>query len=1097
MSTPSAFGREIRLAVVMYGGVSLAIYINGVAQELLALVRATATRPDGTGPLVDETALSEVERLYREIGRRLNQPDPYAPLEAGPPARLVVDVIAGTSAGGLNGLFLAKALANHGSMETLKQLWIQEGDLALLLNDAGSLRDLRLRGRPPGFPTSVLNSQRMLARLFGALRTMGGDEHAQEPVLADELDLFVTATDLHGLVLPIRLANGVVFESRHKSTFHFVGATARATGGRRNDFDRDNDAFLAYAGRCTSSFPVAFEPMQLADLERIADALRSVPMSDEDLRAWERFYADYMRDHALEDRRPEQRRSDFAVRPFGDGGYLDNKPFGRAIDALQWRQAGPNVERKLVYVEPSPEHPELEVANGRPDPFTNLVDAASALPRAETIREDLERVVERNRAIEHVVRATRSLPRDAEDGFRSLVSPSLRATQFVQGWLADGIRRFGASYGAYHRLKVAGITSELAEVVARVGGLDERSDDLLAARILMSAWRQVRYDSEPPTDAPTLANRRARRLPTAWQSENQLLLDYDLGYRLRRVAFVRDILKDLATLQPPRGPAAPATGATPRGAGERALEWLEGVGLGDHADACRASIGAYQDELQKVFAQLSAMYVKLRVAGRNLRSRSERNPLAAAIRGLALSIAERRWVLEPEADAMRVLRARWLLGLVEDADREWAAALVVADSAPPAAAGPAERRELLARAATDAAGALRAAMVESSGLFDAIAPAEALDEQGRLAPPVGDARDVVRRCLRRYYDRFEYYDMVLFPMVYQSGIGEIATVDIVRVSPEDAPGLLEERDRTTRALRMKKLAGTRLGNFGAFLDATWRRSDILWGRLDAAEILLRHLLPGPEDGYAAAADTRDRLILRVQAAILASDLLPLGCEKGRRVLVEAFLHAPKGPDEAALTRLLDRLALVVDAGSPLAALLARDEVMRAYQRAWASDRSLAAPVAHRLIARSVIIFGRLLEGLSNAGGGVKQKAGRALALAGRVAWGLVEVAIPKSLWSVLARNWLQVLYLLEVLMLLGGLFLPGVAVAKTIGLQSLLATLGVHAVIALLNLQYRGVRRVWWFVLVVLALAVAVLAFIGGLRVWGWLAAAWARLPGR
>ena len=73
----------------------------------------------------------------------------------------------------------------------------------------------------------------------------------------------------------------------------------------------------------------------------------------------------------------------------------------------------------------------------------------------------------------------------------------------------------------------------------------------------------------------------------------------------------------------------------------------------------------------------------------------------------------------------------------------------------------------------------------------------------------------------------------------------------------------------------------------------------------------------------------------------------------------------------------------------------------------------------------------------------------------------------------------------------------GTAVAKTIGLQSLLATLGVHAVIAMLNLQYRGVRRVWWFALVVLALAVAALAFIGGLRVWGWLEAAWARLPGR
>jgi len=34
--------REVRFAVVMYGGVSLAIYMNGVAQELLSLVRASA-----------------------------------------------------------------------------------------------------------------------------------------------------------------------------------------------------------------------------------------------------------------------------------------------------------------------------------------------------------------------------------------------------------------------------------------------------------------------------------------------------------------------------------------------------------------------------------------------------------------------------------------------------------------------------------------------------------------------------------------------------------------------------------------------------------------------------------------------------------------------------------------------------------------------------------------------------------------------------------------------------------------------------------------------------------------------------------------------
>ena len=43
---PPQICEEKRLAVVMYGGVSLAIYINGVAQELFNLVKATARRPE-------------------------------------------------------------------------------------------------------------------------------------------------------------------------------------------------------------------------------------------------------------------------------------------------------------------------------------------------------------------------------------------------------------------------------------------------------------------------------------------------------------------------------------------------------------------------------------------------------------------------------------------------------------------------------------------------------------------------------------------------------------------------------------------------------------------------------------------------------------------------------------------------------------------------------------------------------------------------------------------------------------------------------------------------------------------------------------------
>ena len=69
--------QEIRFAVVLYGGVSLAIYINGVVQELLRLVRATAPAlpvSELEGPqdtwYADER-LRGSERVYRQVGQML------------------------------------------------------------------------------------------------------------------------------------------------------------------------------------------------------------------------------------------------------------------------------------------------------------------------------------------------------------------------------------------------------------------------------------------------------------------------------------------------------------------------------------------------------------------------------------------------------------------------------------------------------------------------------------------------------------------------------------------------------------------------------------------------------------------------------------------------------------------------------------------------------------------------------------------------------------------------------------------------------------------------------------------------------------------
>jgi len=57
--------REVRFAVVIYGGVSLTIYINGVVQELLNMVQSTAE----TGRKL--TALQEV---YRDLANRVGEP---------------------------------------------------------------------------------------------------------------------------------------------------------------------------------------------------------------------------------------------------------------------------------------------------------------------------------------------------------------------------------------------------------------------------------------------------------------------------------------------------------------------------------------------------------------------------------------------------------------------------------------------------------------------------------------------------------------------------------------------------------------------------------------------------------------------------------------------------------------------------------------------------------------------------------------------------------------------------------------------------------------------------------------------------------------
>jgi patatin-related protein len=193
-SSQAEYIKEVRFAVVMYGGVSLAIYINGIAQELLRLVRSTSSSHDdgsgGRNPVPAEE-LKGTERVYRRLSCLLSDPQLLktfrAALDNGSAAtkpdvvdqrlsenivntRFVIDVLSGTSAGGINAIYLAKALANDQNLDELKTLWVTEGDIALLINDKQSVTGLELSNQTP--PQSLLNSRRMYLKLLKAFQGM-------------------------------------------------------------------------------------------------------------------------------------------------------------------------------------------------------------------------------------------------------------------------------------------------------------------------------------------------------------------------------------------------------------------------------------------------------------------------------------------------------------------------------------------------------------------------------------------------------------------------------------------------------------------------------------------------------------------------------------------------------------------------------------------------------------------------------------------------------------------------------------------------------------------------------------------------------------
>ncbi len=221
--------REVRIGLVLYGGVSLAIYIYGVAYELQRLVRAS----EGA----EVNAWTEVLKAAR--------------------AKATVDIVSGASAGGINGLLLGKALTSGADLRAVRSLWIDEADLGNLLRDAGE------KG-----PKSLLRSDRFRQLLGEGLAAM--DQQSLGKPLVRVFDLFIAATRIRPWVreFPTDLG-GLIQSSQYRKSFDLKyrqrGYNPEDPDGgyAHDDFSAAANPMLADIAQVTSAFPVAFEPVEI------------------------------------------------------------------------------------------------------------------------------------------------------------------------------------------------------------------------------------------------------------------------------------------------------------------------------------------------------------------------------------------------------------------------------------------------------------------------------------------------------------------------------------------------------------------------------------------------------------------------------------------------------------------------------------------------------------------------------------------------------------------------------------------------------------------------------------------------------------------
>lgn len=473
--------KELRIALVCYGGVSLAVYMHGVTKELWKLARASRAFHDGA-PVAEG-----VQGVYRALLEYIEQEHDLR-------LRVLPDILSGASAGGINAVFLAQALHSGQSLEPLTDLWLDMADVDKLLHpDARPMwKFAKFWAQPiawwvlkrPGnavsesvAPETRSEVRRKVSRfirgrwfeppfsgigfanlLHDALMSMA-DAPVEKPLLPvnHPLDLFVTATDFRGYMELLRLHSPpVVMESEHRMPISF-SAKVPAKGGR----NLADPLELIFAARATASFPGAFPPLQLAEIDRLA--------ADKE-QDWSN------RKHFLERIMPAHVRAGGTEHvSLIDGSVLVNAPFEGAIAALQGRPAQREVDRRFVYIDPRPDRfGSPDIISERPVGFfAAIFGSLSTIPREQPIRDNLEYLAKQSREAERMQQIVTALRPEVEATVEKLFGRTLfldkPTPNRLRAWRNKAQQAAaeysGYAFHSYAQAKFAAIVEHMAQLI--------------------------------------------------------------------------------------------------------------------------------------------------------------------------------------------------------------------------------------------------------------------------------------------------------------------------------------------------------------------------------------------------------------------------------------------------------------------------------------------------------------------------------------------------------------------------------------------------------------------------------------------------------